>query len=220
LSKFLLMKTIFIFIVFLFLNLNAFGQLKENQIRVVGSYKETLKAKIFEVNFFIKETTTVIEGQSKVLKSFEQARKEVQDILKTEQLSSSELIFKSAQSSNFGRRGANYTLVITDFDKANKILLNEKVGKLAELYIRYVYDFSDEYKDFVSEKALEKAKSKAEFLATKSGNKIGKLIIIDDNTINKSSVFGSPTSYTQKIDKNQEYEVHYDLNVTYELLDK
>lgn len=214
------MKTIFIFIVFLFLNLNAFGQLKENQIRVVGSYKETLKAKIFEVNFFIKETTTVIEGQSKVLKSFEQARKEVQDILKTEQLSSSELIFKSAQSSNFGRRGANYTLVITDFDKANKILLNEKVGKLAELYIRYVYDFSDEYKDFVSEKALEKAKSKAEFLATKSGNKIGKLIIIDDNTINKSSVFGSPTSYTQKIDKNQEYEVHYDLNVTYELLDK
>lgn|GEM_PF-1212159 len=214
------MKTIFIFIAFLFLNLNAFGQLKENQIRVVGSYKETLKAKIFEVNFFIKETTTVIEGQSKVLKSFEEARKEVQDILKTEQLSSSELIFKSAQSSNFGRRGANYTLVITDFDKANKILLNEKIGKVAELYIRYVYDFSDEYKDFVSQKALEKAKSKAEFLATKSGKKIGKLIIIDDNTINKSSVFGSSTSYTQKIDKNPEYEVHYDLNVTYELLDK
>lgn len=123
------MKTIFIFIAFLFLNLNAFGQLKENQIRVVGSYKETLKAKIFEVNFFIKETTTVIEGQSKVLKSFEEARKEVQDILKTEQLSSSEFIFKSAQSSNFGRRGANYTLVITDFDKANKILLNEKNRK-------------------------------------------------------------------------------------------
>ncbi len=214
------MKTIFIFISFLFLNLTAFGQLKENQIRVVGSYKETLKAKIFEVNFFIKETTTVTESQSKVLKTFEEAKKEVQDLLKTEQLSSSELIFKSAQSPNFGRRGANYTLTITDFDKANKILLNEKIGKLAELHLRYIYEFSDDYQQFLSQKALEKAKSKAEFLATKAGKKIGKLLIIDDNTINKSSVFGSSASYSQKIDKNPEYEVHYDLNVTYELLDK
>jgi len=214
------MKTIFIFIAVLFLNINAFGQLKENQIRVVGSYKEVLKAKIFEVNFFIKEISTITEGQSKVTKSFEEAKKEVQELLKTEQLSNSELIFKSAQSPNFGRRGATYTLTITDFEKVNKILLHEKIGKLADLHLRYIYDFSDKYQEFLSQKALEKAKSKAEFLAAEAGKKIGKLISIDDNTINKSSVFGSSVSYAQKIDKNPEYEVHYDLYVTYELLEK
>ena len=214
------MKTIFIFIAFLFLNLNSFGQVKENQIRVVGSYSEILKAKTFEVNFFVRETTTTIDGKSKVLKTFEEAKKEVQELLKTEQLSNSELIFKSAQSQNYGRKGANYTLTITDSDKANQIVLNEKIGKLAELHIRYIYDFSDEYQEFLSQKALEKAKSKAEFLAAKAGKKIGKLISIDDNTINKSSVFGSSASYAKKIDKNPDYEVHYDLNVTYELLEK
>lgn len=214
------MKTFFIFIAGLFLCTNSFGQVKENQIRVVGSYKEILKAKTFEINFFVKEINTTTEGQTKVIKTYEVAKKEVQELLKTEQLSKSELIFKSAQSPNFGRRGANYTLTITDFEKVNQIVLNEKIGKLAELNIRYIYDFNDEYLDFLSQKALEKAKSKAEFLAGKAGKKIGKLIIIDDNTLNKSSVFGSSSSYAPKIDKNPEYEVHYDLNVTYELLDK
>lgn len=214
------MKTIFIFISILFLNLNAFGQVKENQIRVVGSYKELVKAKTFEVNFFIREIKTTTAGETKVVKTFEEAKKEVQDLLKTEQLSDSELVFKTAQSPNFGRRGATYTLTITDFEMANQIVLNEKIGKLADLHIRYLYDFSEEFRDFLSQKALEKAKSKAEFLATKAGKKIGKLIIIDDNTLNKASVFGSSASYAQKIDKNPEYEVYYDLNVTYELLNK
>lgn len=214
------MKIKFFTYLFVLSTATLFAQgLKENQIRVVGTYRETINPKKFELNFLIKEVTSMSGGQKQVVKTVEDIKNETQKFLKSEKLADSDLVFNGLSGYNYANNGSNFSLTVNSIEKATKIIENTKIGGLSNVSMKYIYDITEDYNNALSEKALINAKSKAEFLASKVNKKIGKLLMIDDNTINKTSLYGVSGLLSSK-DQTPDQEVQYSLYVTYELLDK
>lgn len=194
-------------------------EVKENQIRVVGSYQETVFAKKFELNFLIQEVTSMSGGEKQVIKSNEEVKNEFLNFLKQEKLYTGELNFVNYNNQNYGSRGANYSIVLNDFNKANQIIQNAKIAGIANMTIKFLYEYSDSFYNELSAKAIDNAKMKANFMADKLNKKIGKVISVDDNT-NTVSLFGTSNINSKKSDKESQQEIGYSIFITYELLDK
>ena len=207
-------------ILFVALSYLTFAQPTENQIRVVGKHSETIKATQIELIFTLQEVTTLTYSKEKqVIKTIPEVLEEVQQFITKNNYSKEKLSFQSISDKTFGNNTRNYSLSLNNIEKGIELINNLKVNGVTAVQINYVFDKSEVLAQEMSSKALENAKSKAEFLASKSNKKIGKLLIIDDNTPN-SSVTGGTSNYLSNNNKQPEQTITYTLYVTYELLDK
>lgn len=207
-------------ILFVALSYLTFAQPTENQIRVVGKHSETIKATEIELVFTLQEVTTLTYSKEKqVIKTISEVLEEVQSFITKNNYSKEKLSFQSISDKTFGNNTRNYSLSLNNIEKGIELINNLKVNGVTAVQINYVFDKSERLAQEISSKALENAKAKAEFLASKSNKKIGKLLIIDDNTPN-SSVTGGTSNYLSNNNKQPEQTITYTLYVTYELLDK
>jgi hypothetical protein len=198
----------------------TFAQPTENQIRVVGKHSETIKATEIELVFTLQEVTTLTYSKEKqVIKTISEVLEEVQSFITKNNYSKEKLSFQSISDKTFGNNTRNYSLSLNNIEKGIELINNLKVNGVTAVQINYVFDKSERLAQEISSKALENAKAKAEFLASKSNKKIGKLLIIDDNTPN-SSVTGGTSNYLSNNNKQPEQTITYSLYVTYELLDR
>lgn len=205
----------------LFVSFKSLAQeVKENQIRVVGKYQETLVAGKYELLIPIQEVTSMTGGEKQVLKSMNDVKKEFLNYLKNEKLYNGDLTFVNLNSPGYGNKVSNYTIEISDLDKANQIIQNTKIAGINNITIKYIFQYDDHFFNELSAKAIDNAKSKAEFMANKLNKKIGKVISVDDNTTNEMSLFGTSKLFSGKSEKDPEQEVGYSIFITYELLDK
>lgn len=207
-------------ILFVTLSYLTFAQPTENQIRVVGKHSETIKATEIELVFTLQEVTTLTYSKEKqVIKTIPEVLEEVQSFITKNNYSKEKLSFQSISDKTFGNNTRNYSLSLNNIEKGIELINNLKVNGVTAVQINYVFDKSEVLAQEMSSKALENAKAKAEFLASKSNKKIGKLLVIDDNTPN-SSVTGGTSNYLSNNNKQPEQTITYTLYVTYELLDK
>lgn len=207
-------------ILFVALSYLTFAQPTENQIRVVGKHSETIKATQIELIFTLQEVTTLTYSKEKqVIKTIPEVLEEVQQFITKNNYSKEKLSFQSISDKTFGNNTRNYSLSLNNFEKGIELINNLKVNGVTAVQINYVFDKSEVLAQEMSSKALENAKAKAEFLASKSNKKIGKLLVIDDYTPN-SSVTGGTSNYLSNNNKQPEQTITYTLYVTYELLDK
>lgn len=207
-------------ILFVALSYLTFAQPTENQIRVVGKHSETIKATEIELVFTLQEVTTLTYSKEKqVIKTISEVLEEVQSFITKNNYSKEKLSFQSISDKTFGNNTRNYSLSLNNIEKGIELINNLKVNGVTAVQINYVFDKSERLAQEMSSKALENAKAKAEFLASKSNKKIGKLLIIDDNTPN-SSVTGGTSNYLSNNNKQPEQTITYSLYVTYELLDR
>lgn len=207
-------------ILFVALSYLTFAQPTENQIRVVGKHSETIKATQIELVFTLQEVTTFTYSKEKqVIKTIPEVLEEVQSFITKNNYSKEKLSFQSISDKTFGNNTRNYSLSLNNIEKGIELINNLKVNGVTAVQINYVFDKSEVLAQEMSSKALENAKAKAEFLASKSNKKIGKLLVIDDNTPN-SSVTGGTSNYLSNNNKQPEQTITYTLYVTYELLDK
>ena len=207
-------------ILFVALSYLTFAQPTENQIRVVGKHSETIKATQIELIFTLQEVTTLTYSKEKqVIKTIPEVLEEVQQFITKNNYSKEKLSFQSISDKTFGNNTRNYSLSLNNIEKGIELINNLKVNGVTAVQINYVFDKSEVLAQEMSSKALENAKSKAEFLASKSNKKIGKLLVIDDYTPN-SSVTGGTSNYLSNNNKQPEQTITYTLYVTYELLDK
>lgn len=207
-------------ILFVALPYLTFAQPTENQIRVVGKHSETIKATEIELVFTLQEVTTLTYSKEKqVIKTISEVLEEVQSFITKNNYSKEKLSFQSISDKTFGNNTRNYSLSLNNIEKGIELINNLKVNGVTAVQINYVFDKSERLAQEMSSKALENAKAKAEFLASKSNKKIGKLLIIDDNTPN-SSVTGGTSNYLSNNNKQPEQTITYSLYVTYELLDR
>ncbi|WP_291137643.1 SIMPL domain-containing protein [Flavobacterium sp. UBA7663] len=207
-------------ILFFALSYLTFAQPTENQIRVVGKHSETIKATQIELVFTLQEVTTLTYSKEKqVIKTISEVLEEVQSFISKNNYSKEKLSFQSISDKTFGNNTRNYSLSLNNIEKGIELINNLKVNGVTAVQINYVFDKSEEFAREMSSKALENAKSKAEFLASKSNKKIGKLLVIDDNTPNWGVTGGTP-NYLANNNKQPEQTNTYTLYVTYELLDK
>ncbi|MCA1965280.1 MAG: SIMPL domain-containing protein [Flavobacterium sp.] len=207
-------------ILFVALSYLTFAQPTENQIRVVGKHSETIKATEIELVFTLQEVTTLTYSKEKqVIKTISEVLEEVQSFITKNNYSKEKLSFQSISDKTFGNNTRNYSLSLNNIEKGIELINNLKVNGVTAVQINYVFDKSERLAQEISSKALENAKAKAEFLASKSNKKIGKLLIIDDNTPN-SSVTGGTSNYLSNNNKQPEQTITYSLYVTYELLDR
>ena len=207
-------------ILFVALSYLTFAQPTENQIRVVGKHSETIKATQIELIFTLQEVTTLTYSKEKqVIKTIPEVLEEVQQFITKNNYSKEKLSFQSISDKTFGNNTRNYSLSLNNIEKGIELINNLKVNGVTAVQINYVFDKSERLAQEISSKALENAKAKAEFLASKSNKKIGKLLVIDDYTPN-SSVTGGTSNYLSNNNKQPEQTITYTLYVTYELLDK
>ena len=207
-------------ILFVALSHLTFAQPTENQIRVVGKHSETIKATQIELIFTLQEVTTLTYSKEKqVIKTIPEVLEEVQSFITKNNYSKEKLSFQSISDKTFGNNTRNYSLSLNNIEKGIELINNLKVNGVTAVQINYVFDKSEVLAQEMSSKALENAKAKAEFLASKSNKKIGKLLVIDDYTPN-SSVTGGTSNYLSNNNKQPEQTITYTLYVTYELLDK
>lgn len=207
-------------ILFVALSYLTFAQPTENQIRVVGKHSETIKATEIELVFTLQEVTTLTYSKEKqVIKTISEVLEEVQSFITKNNYSKEKLSFQSISDKTFGNNTRNYSLSLNNIEKGIELINNLKVNGVTAVQINYVFDKSERLAQEISSKALENAKAKTEFLASKSNKKIGKLLIIDDNTPN-SSVTGGTSNYLSNNNKQPEQTITYSLYVTYELLDR
>jgi|APLak6261683265_1056151.scaffolds.fasta_scaffold09134_1 uncharacterized protein YggE len=207
-------------ILFVALSYLTFAQPTENQIRVVGKHSETIKATQIELIFTLQEVTTLTYSKEKqVIKTIPEVLEEVQQFITKNNYSKEKLSFQSISDKTFGNNTRNYSLSLNNIEKGIELINNLKVNGVTAVQINYVFDKSEVLAQEMSSKALENAKAKAEFLASKSNKKIGKLLVIDDYTPN-SSVTGGTSNYLSNNNKQPEQTITYTLYVTYELLDK
>ena len=207
-------------ILFVALSYLTFAQPTENQIRVVGKHSETIKATQIELVFTLQEVTTLTYSKEKqVIKTISEVLEEVQSFITKNNYSKEKLSFQSISDKTFGNNTRNYSLSLNNIEKGIELINNLKVNGVTAVQINYVFDKSERLVQEMSSKALENAKAKAEFLASKSNKKIGKLLVIDDYTPN-SSVTGGTSNYLSNNNKQPEQTITYTLYVTYELLDK
>lgn len=207
-------------ILFFALSYLTFAQPTENQIRVVGKHSETIKATQIELVFTLQEVTTLTYSKEKqVIKTISEVLEEVQSFITKNNYSKEKLSFQSISDKTFGNNTRNYSLSLNNIEKGIELINNLKVNGVTAVQINYVFDKSEVLAQEMSSKALENAKAKAEFLASKSNKKIGKLLVIDDYTPN-SSVTGGTSNYLSNNNKQPEQTITYTLYVTYELLDK
>ena len=198
----------------------TFAQPTENQIRVVGKHSETIKATQIELIFTLQEVTTLTYSKEKqVIKTISEVLEEVQSFITKNNYSKEKLSFQSISDKTFGNNTRNYSLSLNNIEKGIELINNLKVNGVTAVQINYVFDKSEVLAQEMSSKALENAKAKAEFLASKSNKKIGKLLVIDDYTPN-SSVTGGTSNYLSNNNKQPEQTITYSLYVTYELLDR
>ena len=198
----------------------TFAQPTENQIRVVGKHSETIKATQIELIFTLQEVTTLTYSKEKqVIKTIPEVLEEVQQFITKNNYSKEKLSFQSISDKTFGNNTRNYSLSLNNIEKGIELINNLKVNGVTAVQINYVFDKSEVLAQEMSSKALENAKAKAEFLASKSNKKIGKLLVIDDYTPN-SSVTGGTSNYLSNNNKQPEQTITYSLYVTYELLDR
>ena len=206
---------------FLLFSLSSFSQdLMDNQIRVVGQYQETLTATKYQLLIPIQEVTSLIDGVKKVVKTMDDVKKDFLTYLKNEKLYTGDLTFVSLNSQNYGNKTSNFSFEISDFDKAHQIVQNTKISGINNITIKYLFDYTDDFLNQLSAKAIDNAKLKAEFMAKKIGKNIGRLLIVDDKTNNEMSLFGPSKLLTKTSDKDSRQEVGYSIFITYELLDK
>lgn len=189
-------------------------ELKENQIRVVGQYRETLQANKFELVFNFQDVVSMSNGEKQVIKNYEEAKEETQNYLKASKIGDFNFKLVNINGQQYGNKGASYSLILDNIDKVNQIIQDTKIIGLNNITVKYLFDKSEKYLNSMASKALDNAKEKANFIANKANKKIGKLLIIDDRT-NMPSI----NLLSDKNDKNIEQEVGYSLFVTYELLD-
>jgi hypothetical protein len=207
-------------ILFVALSYLTFAQPTENQIRVVGKHSETIKATEIELVFTLQEVTTLTYSKEKqVIKTIPEVLEEVQSFITKNNYSKEKLSFQSISDKTFGNNTRNYSLSLNNIEKGIELINNLKANGVTAVQINYVFDKSEGLAQEMSSKALENAKAKAEFLASKSNKKIGKLLVIDDYTPN-SSVTGGTSNYLSNNNKQPEQTITYTLYVTYELLDK
>ena len=207
-------------ILFVALSYLTFAQPTENQIRVVGKHSETIKATQIELIFTLQEVTTLTYSKEKqVIKTIPEVLEEVQQFITKNNYSKEKLSFQSISDKTFGNNTRNYSLSLNNIEKGIELINNLKVNGVTAVQINYVFDKSEVLAQEMSSKALENAKAKAEFLASKSNKKIGKLLVIDDNTPNWG-VTGGTSNYLSNNNKQPEQTITYTLYVTYELLDK
>lgn len=207
-------------ILFVALSYLTFAQPTENQIRVVGKHSETIKATQIELIFTLQEVTTLTYSKEKqVIKTIPEVLEEVQQFITKNNYSKEKLSFQSISDKTFGNNTRNYSLSLNNIEKGIELINNLKVNGVTAVQINYVFDKSEVLAQEMSSKALENAKAKAEFLASKSNKKIGKLLVIDDYTPN-SSVTGGTSNYLSNNNKQPEQTITYTLYLTYELLDK
>lgn len=207
-------------ILFVALSYLTFAQPTENQIRVVGKHSETIKATQIELIFTLQEVTTLTYSKEKqVIKTIPEVLEEVQQFITKNNYSKEKLSFQSISDKTFGNNTRNYSLSLNNIEKGIELINNLKVNGVTAVQINYVFDKSEVLAQEMSSKALENAKAKAEFLASKSNKKIGKLLVIDDYTPN-SSVTGGTSNYLSNNNKQPEQTITYSLYVTYELLDR
>lgn len=207
-------------ILFVALSYLTFAQPTENQIRVVGKHSETIKATEIELVFTLQEVTTLTYSKEKqVIKTIPEVLEEVQQFITKNNYSKEKLSFQSISDKTFGNNTRNYSLSLNNIEKGIELINKLKVNGVTAVQINYVFDKSEVLAQEISSKALENAKAKAEFLASKSNKKIGKLLVIDDYTPN-SSVTGGTSNYLSNNNKQPEQTITYTLYVTYELLDK
>ena len=216
------MKTKFSFLsLLLLLSFQSFSQeVKENQIRVVGKYQETLFAKKYELNFVIQEVTSMSGGEKQVLKSAETVKKEFQSYLKAEKLFDGEFTFITQSNQSYGNKGFNYNFIVSDLNKANQIVQNSKIAGVNNVTVKYLFEFDDNYINTLAAQAIDNAKTKADFIANKLNKKIGVVISVDDNTNNEISILGNSGLFPKKSDKDDRQEIGYSIFITYELLNK
>ncbi|WP_284650940.1 SIMPL domain-containing protein [Flavobacterium terrisoli] len=216
------MKTKFsLLALLLLLSYQSFSQdVKENQIRVVGKYQETLFAKKYELNFIIQEVTSMSGGEKQVLKSMDAVKKEFLAYLKSEKLFEGDFTFMNQNNQSYGNKGSNYSFVVADLNKANQIVQSTKIAGINNITIKYLFEYDDDDINKLAAKAIDNAKSKADFMAKKLNKKIGAVISVDDNTNNEISLLGNANLFAKKSDKEAQQEVGYSIFITYELLNQ
>lgn len=198
---------------------SAFSQdVRQNTIRVVGQHKEVLKANAFELVFEIQEVTSLSAGERQVIKTITEVKNDVQRILKDKKFFVGELKALDINLPKFGNRNTTFSIVVTDIAIASEIVQVVKTSGLNSISVKYKFSQTDDFLNQLAAKALENSKAKATYLASKANRKVGKLLIIDDNT-DPISLFGPSSTIPDRSDKSMEQEVTYNLFVTYELLD-
>ncbi len=187
---------------------------KENRIRVIGNYKEIIKANEFDLIFTFQEITSMTGGEKQIIKTIEDIKTETQNYLKDKKLGNYELKFHDFGNQNFGNKSSSYKITLKDFEFANQIIQNIKIAGISNVYIKFIFGKSDDYFNILASKALDNAKEKAEFMSNKMNKKIGRVIYIDDKSTKE------PLYLESSKNKSIEQEVNYSISVTYELLDK
>jgi uncharacterized protein YggE len=205
------MKVVSTFLLFTLTFLTISAQSTEKFIRIVGNASMDRFANGAVSQISISEILPN-EYQQIKYKSIDEVKNEFMQKLSIQNISGVQL--KPSYKSNFGRYEKtlteNFELILSDIESITKLrnIVSEGVS-ISDLKFTY-QNPGIETEEILAMKALEDARKKAEYIATKSGLKVGKILNIED--------FSSGSC--KEIDPRQErtHRLVYRMNITFELL--